>query len=867
MNKKRIEFLKREKTDAKIYDILEDEIKLWFMKKYGGFTPPQKYAVYEIHKKENVLISSPTGSGKTLSAFLSILNELVKLKKQNRLKDEVYAVYISPLRALNNDIHRNLEEPLKEIEKLSGKNLDIRIGVRTSDTSSYQKSKMLKKPPHILITTPESFAISLNSPKFSLLYESVRYLIVDEIHALADNKRGAHLSLSLERLEEKSKRRIARIGLSATVFPLEEVAKFLVGTNRKCKVVDVNYLKETEIKVISPVNDFIYSSSEFQNKKMYEELDSIIKNHKTVLIFTNTRSATERVSFYLKEKYFKGNENAISAHHSSLSREERLNVEERLKKGELRVVVSSTSLELGIDIGSIDVVVLLGSPKSVSRALQRIGRSGHKLHEKSKGIMVVLDRDDLVEDIIIADNALHKKFDKIRITEKPLDVLSQHILGMALERKWKKDEALNLIRRSYIYRNLKEDEFNRVLKFLSGGYEELEARNIYAKIWTEENEFGRRGKMSRVLYFMNSGTIPDESYVKVITRGGKYIGKVEEEFAERLIAGDIFVLGGKTYEFVYSRAGTLYVDLAEGRRPTIPSWFSEMLPLSYEVSLDIEKFRENISELISRRGEKFASEFLAGNYPIEKNSANAVVGYIKEQKNYAVVPGEKEILVEHYIDEEKNNNYIFHTMAGRKANEAIARVFAYIAGKEKQTNVRVSFSDYGIMMTLSRFKRLGEESIKKMLEIDENEFIDYLKKSLEESEIFRRRFRQVAIRGLAILRRYPKRKRELSISRQQINADALLKLLRLYYPDFPMLEETYKEIMNNAFHIDEALDYLSKIRKRRLVFLRDLEIPSPFAFNLVASGASDVVLMEDKKQFIKQMHEKLMRKLRGENEN
>ena len=859
-SKPTIEFLKEPKKDEEIYEILEEEIAFWFKKKYKSFTPPQRYAIYEIHKGENVLISSPTGSGKTLSAFMAILNELIKLKKSSKLEDKIYAVYVSPLRSLNNDIRRNLEDPIRELEKLFGK-LGIRVSIRTSDTTSYQKSKMLKKPPHILITTPESLSISLNSSKFSLLYEGVKYLIVDEIHALADNKRGAHLSLTLERIEEKLEKPAIRIGLSATVSPLEEVAKFLVGTNRSCKIVDVSMVKEIEIKVESPVNDFIYTPFEEQQKKLYALLEELIEEHQTTLIFTNTRSATERVSFQLKSKF----ENLVAAHHSSLSREKRLDVEEKLKRGELKVVVSSTSLELGIDIGSIDLVILLGSPKSVSRALQRIGRSGHRLHEKSYGVMVVLDRDDMVEDLIIARNALEKRFDKIRIPNKPLDVLSQHILGMALEKKRKVKEAFELVRRAYPYRNLSLEEFERVLNFLAGAYEELEARNVYAKIWREGEEFGKRGKLGRAIYLMNIGTIPDESYVKVVSRAGKYIGKVEEEFAERLVQGDIFVLGGKTYEFVYSRGNTVYVDVVEGKRPTIPSWFSEMLPLSYEVALDIEEFRKEVEELILLKKEKKkVVEELQKIYDISKRTAEAIFNYIREQMLYAVVPGRDVFLVEHYIDEQKNNNYIFHTLCGRKANEALARAFAYILASKKACSIRVSFNDYGVMLTLPRFKRISEKEIKSLLSLnEEQEFEKILKNSLEGTELLRRKFRQVAVRGLAILRRYPKRKGELTLFKQQLSADGLLKLVRHYYPDFPILEETYREIFEIAMHIDEALDYLNKIKKRKLVFLRELSVPTPFSFNLVVSSSSDVVLGEDKKRIIMELHKKLMEKLEG----
>ncbi len=840
----------REYSDDEIFSLLDADVKKWFKKKFKTFTPPQRYAIHEINKRRNILISSPTGSGKTLSAFLGIIDYLVKLHKSKKIEDRVYAIYISPLRALNNDIKRNLLEPLRGIKNRI-KDLDIRIAVRTSDTSPSEKSKMLRKPPHILITTPESFAIGLNSQRFSSLIKNAEYAIVDEIHAVAENKRGSHLSLSLERLQHKADKEIVRIGLSATVHPLSEVAKFLVGEGRSCKIVDVNYAKKTHIEVISPVDDFIYTPPDVANKSMYELLDKLIDEHETTLIFTNTRSATERVVFHLKSMFGDKYVENIAAHHSSLSRDIRLDVEEKLKRGELKVVVSSTSLELGIDIGAIDLVVLLGSPKSVSRALQRIGRSGHKLHEVSKGVLVVLDRDDLVECTVLAYNARKRKFDKIRIPKNPLDVLVQHVLGMALERKWKVKEALKVIRKSYSFSSLSKEDFVNVLRYLAGYYDELEVRNVYGKIWFDEEkeEFGKRGKMSRVIYFMNTGTIPDESAVPVFLRNNKFIGKLEEEFVERLMPGDRFVLGGKTYEFVHSRGNKVYVDVSTGK-PTIPSWFSEMLPLSYELALDIERFRHEALNLSVNE--------LMKKYRVDERTARAIKNYIKEQAFYSTLPSAKTFLVEEYIDEDLLKNYIFHSLAGRKANEALSRAFAHYIGKKKRVNVRVTFSDYGFILTLGRWKRISEEDIVELLNMSRTTFLMNLKEAVERSELMRRRFRNVAVRGLMILRRYPGR--TLTIGRQQMSADSLLKLVKMFYPHFPILKETYREIFEDVMHVDEALDYLNKIKSRKLVFERDKKVPSPFAFNLVALGARDVVVMEDRKAFIRRLHERLVKR-------
>ncbi len=603
-----IKFLKKAESKERILKLLEKPIRVWFERKYKDFTPPQKFAIPLIHQKKNILISSPTGSGKTLAAFLSIINELVKRGKEGKLEDKIYAIYVSPLRSLNNDVKRNLEEPLKEIgetaKELGLELPEIRVMIRTSDTKSSEKSKMLKKPPHILITTPESLAIALSTKKFREFLKGVKYVIVDEVHALAESKRGTHLALSLERLEELSPN-FVRIGLSATIYPLEEIAKFVFGYNekglpREGYIADVSFAKKTKIEVDTPVEDLIYSSAEEVSKNLYKKIGELAKKYRTILVFTNTRHGAESVAFHLK-KMFPELKDKIAVHHSSLSRGERLEVEEKLKKGELKIVVSSTSLELGIDIGYIDLVVQIGSPKSVNRALQRIGRAGHSLHEVSRGILIALDRDELVEDLMIAHNAKRRKLDRVKIPKNCLDVLAQHLLGMALEKVWEVEEAYKVVKRAYPYKDLSFEDFYSVLKYLAGEYLGLEEKRVYAKIWLKDNKFGKRGKMTRAIYYMNVGTIPDEAKIDVYTLDGKWVGSVEEEFAERLVKGDIFVLAGKTYEFVKSKGNKIYVKPREGAKPTIPHWFSEMLPLSFDLAMDMQKFRREIREILERK--------------------------------------------------------------------------------------------------------------------------------------------------------------------------------------------------------------------------------------------------------------------------
>ncbi len=825
----------------------------WFLSKFKELSPPQKFAIREVAKGKNVLISSPTGSGKTLAAFLTAISRLVSLAEKKELEDRVYVVYVSPLRALNNDIRRNLEEPLKEIYEIADKKgIDlqkIRIAVRTGDTDAKERSKQLRKPPHILITTPETLAIVLSSPKFSEKLREVEFLIVDEIHALAENKRGTHLTLSMERLENIQKGKMLRIGLSATIAPLDEVAKFLSGFEgekpRECVAIDVTFEKPIDVKVVSPVTNF--TSAEEISEKLYEEIAKLVSNSRTTLIFTNTRSATERVVYHLKKRLEKWKD-AIKAHHSSLSKDVRFEVEEELKAGKLKCVVSSTSLELGIDIGYIDLVILIGSPKSINRALQRIGRSGHKLHEVSVGRIVVVDQDDLVECTVLAKEAMERRLDRIRIPKKPLDVLCQHLVGMAIERKWKVEEAFEVVRRAYPYRELSMDEFISVLNYLAGKHG---LKNVYGKIWFENGEFGKRGKMIRPIYYMNVGTIPDEVSIKVVTKDGKYVGKVEEEFAERLVSGDVFVLAGKTFRFIKSKGLQLVVEEVEGERVTVPSWFSEQLPLNYDLAERIQNFRSYV--LRNLKNAKKLAKILAKEYNLDAKAAEAIVNYFELQNRFSEVPTREKVLVEKFYDE--GTVLIFHTLIGRRANNAMARVFAYRAGKITGKNVKMAFNDNGFMIRAE----LSEEEILSLFSV--KGFEEDLVNALERTEILKRRFRHVAVRSLMILKKYMGR--EKSVWRQQLNAETLMKAVKKI-PDFPVLKETYREIMEDAMHVDEAIDFLLSIeRGERRVVIREVESPSPFSFNIYLMGDEDAVLMEDKKKVLIELHERVIRLIEG----
>jgi ATP-dependent Lhr-like helicase len=868
-------------------------VKNWFNDQFPDLSPPQRYSFELIDNDENSLICAPTGSGKTLSAFLSVLNELYRKGEEGELEDRIYAVYISPLRALNNDIQRNLKEPLEGIkQRAEEEDVDVpevRSAVRTGDTTDSEKAKMRDKPPHILITTPESLGIILSSPKFRENLRNAEYVITDEIHSLSENKRGVHLSLSLERLEELSDNDLTRIGLSATQAPIKEIASYLVGFNadeetweketeyetvdmaedaseddyesRGCKIVDVAASKEIDIETISPVSDLIYTPGNEIQEAMYDRIHNLIQSHESTIIFTNTRSATERVVNNLKNRFDEYEDN-IGAHHSSMSREERLKVEERLKKGELRVGVTSTSLELGVDIGTVDLVIQLGSPKGVARGIQRIGRSGHKIGKKAKGKMLVSDRDDAMECSVLTKCAKEDDLDRIQIPSNCLDVLAQQMVGMACDHRWSIEHAFNVIRRSHCFKDLSREDYDNVVRYLGGEYE-LEDQNVYRKIWVDREEglFGRSGKMTRVIYMTNIGTIPDETGYDVVTRGQKnYVGSLDEEFLDRLTKGDIFTLGGSTYEFRYAKGMKVFVDSKPKASPTVPSWYSERLPLSYDLGRKIGEFRENIGkQLEMNASEDEIIQWIMHNYYLDEYTAEAVFSYVNEQYSYlGEVSSHQKITVEKYIDEDNRQNIIFHTIYGRRVHDALARIMAHLLQRKFGSNIGMIIDDNGFILQTPRRPVDVEGLMEDLIECDPEE---ELREAVRKTEMMKRRFRHVAGRSLMVLRNYKGNSK--TVGQQQMKGHFLISAIRNKYDeDFPMIKETYREIMDDAMDLPHAKEVIQGLEDEEIgLSVHKSDIPSPFSHNLLLQGSTDVVKMEDKKERLQKLHEQVMERI------
>jgi len=831
---------------------MEPLIAEWFDQKFEALTEPQGYAIPLIHERKNVLVSSPTGSGKTLTAFLSIINELFKLDKENKLEDKIYCVYVSPLKALANDIHKNLEEPLRELRELAEekglKIPKIKTAIRSGDTPQRDRRKMTDDPPHIFITTPESLALSLSSPKFREKFKDVQYFINDEIHDIASSKRGVYLSINTERLEEHVEGKMTRIGLSATQAPIKELAKFLGGYEddepREVNIVEVMGEKNLDLSVISPVDDMTLLPYEVVNSRMYDRLKELVENHHTTLIFTNTRSGAENVAYKLKDRGIE----EVAAHHGSLSKETRLEVEDDLKNGDLKVAVSSTSLELGIDVGYIDLVIQVNSPKTVAKGLQRVGRAGHTIGETSKGRMIVFDKDDLLECSVLTRKAYQHDIDRVSIPENNLDVLSQALIGMSIEHRWNVDRAYEMVRRAYCYRKLSKDDFMNTLEYLGG----TQFKNVYPKIWYNKDEgfFGKKGGV-QMLYYMNVGTIPSDSNYLVYSEKGVPLGNLSEKFVERLSKGDVFVLGSHSYEFLHTRANRVFVKDASGKKPTVPSWTGEMLPRSYDLSVGIGEFRRELSERLDEEG---VIDWLKDEYRIDEGSAQTIISYFEEQLGVIdELPTDKKILLEGHIGQDGNYNVIFHASYGRKTNDTLSRAYAYKISNKFNCNANVSITDNNFMITTK--KKIPLEKIAELLSHDEIEGI--LKKSVKNTEMFKQRFRHCAGRALMILRNY--KGRDISVSKQKLRSKQILDKLH-EMEDFPIIKETYNEILHQVLDLRKAKEVLRKVEEGEIdIKCADYsETPSPFAHEVLMAGISDVIMMDDRSSLLRKFHQKVL---------
>ncbi len=844
----------------------------------GLFTPPQRDAIPLIDDGTNTLIAAPTGSGKTLASFASIIDELTRREQTTGLENSVYCLYISPLKSLANDIHRNLTEPLTGIEARTD-GLSIRHAIRHGDTDDSERQRMLRETPHILNTTPETLAILLNSPKFREKLRTVEYVIVDEIHAIADSKRGTHLAVSLERLEDLATGSPTRIGCSATIEPLDAVGEFLVGRDRpggqarEFEVVDARFARDYDLSLLTPTDDLINTPQETVTDRFYDQLNTLIQAHTNTIVFANTRSGAERILHRLRDRYEYTEANS-GAHHGSLSKGQRERIEAGLKSGELDVVTSSTSLALGIDMPHVDLVVQVGSPKSVAELLQRVGRAGHRVGQTVTGRVIALDRDELVECAVMLQKAEEGFVDSVSIPERAQDVAAQHIYGMAINDIRPEQEIRAILTRAYPYREYSDQEFEQLMRYLTADYSGLEDRDVYAKVWRDTNDppdgdhhyeeypvgkrlIGKRGRLARMIYMTNIGTIPDSFSVDVFTRAdNEWVGDLDEEYLDTLEKGDVFVLGGEHFEYQYRRGSKVYVDRTSAR-PTVPSWYSERLPLSFDLGREILTFQRSLLGRLDREGPAGVRDWLRG-FPLDDNTVRALTRLYETQVRYAgaasvSTPGRLAIEVERDRDDYRRHYHV-RTVYGRQFNDGFSRLLAYHCAQETTANVSVTVADNGFTLTMPLNRKVDLPEL--IRSIDPAAVRADLRASLDGTDLLKRYFRINATRSLMILKRY--KGHEKSASQQQVSSEMLLSFAQ-DLDDFAVIEETYREILEDKLDVHAIEWFCQRVQATDVTIeYQHIDTPTPRSFGLATLAASDVVLAEDESAVLQTFHDRVM---------
>ena len=856
--------------DAAIFDRLDPAIGRWWRDRFGDgadrrLTPPQRGAIPHILDGEHVLVAAPTGSGKTLASFTAIIDDLLGRDRRGDLADTVYCLYVSPLKSLANDIHRNLSRPLEEIaaivEAEDGRTVDVRHAIRHGDTDDADRRRMLEEPPHILNTTPETLAILLNAPSFREHLRTVEYVIVDEIHDLAAGKRGSHLAVSLERLESLADGSPVRIGCSATIEPIDEVASFLVGCDddgrrRSCEIVDRRFSRTYDIELVCPCADLVRTPADRVRDAMYDRLHALVREHESVLVFTNTRSGAERVLHELRDRYPAYDESNSGCHHGSLAQPVRERVEADLKAGTLDVVTTSTSLELGIDMPDVDLVVQLGSPKSTAALLQRFGRAGHQLGETVAGRLFVLDRGELLECVAMLSMIESGTVDRIRIPRRPHDVAVQHVYGMAIAAVRPEAAVRRTLRRAYPFRDYSDADWSRLLRYLTAAYDGLTERHVYPKVWVDANDppdgphhheafppgtrlLGKRGRLARPIYMTNVGTIPGSFACTVRTReADERVGSLDETFLDAIEPGDVFLLGGRRFAFRYRRGGELFVDPTDAR-PTVPTWFSEQMPLAVDVGRARLRLQHDLAAAHRRGGRAAVRERLAS-VPMNAHARGGLTRLIGEQLAYAEAISTPECLL---VEEERDQDayrrrYYVHATFGRRVNDGLARLVAEFCRETTGGRVTTAVDDGGFTLSMPLNHKV--DVARTLEELAANDVRARLRAAIEGTDIEKRYFRINATRSFMILQHY--KGKEKSPREQQVSSEMFLEFAR-ELEDFVVLAETHRELLEDYFDVGAIEGLLEDIASGAVGVERiTVDSPSPLAFGLATLAASATVI-------------------------
>jgi ATP-dependent helicase Lhr and Lhr-like helicase len=829
-------------------------VAAWFSRTFAAPTPAQAEAWPAIKSGEHVLIAAPTGSGKTLAAFLAAIDSLVRQGLAGELSNETQIVYVSPLKALSNDIQKNLEAPLAGIsEALRAEGLPevgIRTWVRTGDTPAGERERMRRTPPHIIVTTPESLYILLGSESGRAMLATTRTVIVDEIHALAPNKRGVHLALSLERLAALTRHKLLRIGLSATQKPIETVARFLVGLDvdgraPPCRIIDSGHRRARDLALELPSSPLEAVMSGDVWKEIYDRLAVLIAEHRTTLIFANTRRMVERVTRALSERV---GETEVTAHHGSLAKELRLDAEQRLKHGKLRALVATASLELGIDIGEVDLVCQLGSPRSISAFLQRVGRSGHAVAGTPKGRLFPLSRDELVEGAALIDSVNRGELDTLAIPECPLDVLAQQVVAEAAARDCGEDELYALFRRAWPFRSLPREDFAEVLSMLAEGYTSRRGRRGSLIHYDRVNHRlrGRRG--ARITAITSGGTIPDTAdYQVLLEPENQFIGTVNEDFAVESMAGDVFQLGNAAYRLLRTERGVLRVEDAKGATPTIPFWLGEAPGRSDELSSAVSRLRGEASRRLEDDPSGGALMCALGDdWHLAEAPARQLAEYLASaQAALGVLPTQKTLVLERFFDEAGGMQLVIHAPYGSRINRAWGLALRKRFCRKFNFELQAAATEDNIVLSLTTAHSFDLADVPRYLH--SASVREVLVQALLDAPMFTTRWRWVAGVSLALPRFRGGKKLPPQLAR--MNAEDLLATVfpdqvacgenlvgEREIPDHPLVRQTIADCLDEAMDIAGLERILRKLEAGEItVVTRDLTEPSPLALEVLSA--------------------------------
>jgi ATP-dependent Lhr-like helicase len=833
----------------------------WFQVTFGAPTPPQAQGWGRIAAGEDTLIAAPTGSGKTLAAFLWAIDGLVRAAASGALPDRTHVVYVSPLKALGNDIQKNLQVPLREIRELAereGLTLpEIRVLVRTGDTPASERARMIRKPPHILITTPESLFILLTAESSRRYLASAGSVIVDEIHAVAADKRGAHLALSLERLDALAGRRLQRIGLSATQRPIEEIARLLIGSGREradgapeCAIVDMGHRRTLDLRIEVPGQPLSHVASHELRQEIYERIAQLAKTHRTTIVFVNTRRLVERVAHQLTKLHGEGK---VEAHHGSLSRRTRLAAESRLKSGEVPVVVATASLELGIDIGHVDLVCHLGAPRAIATLLQRVGRAGHWLGATPKGVLFPLTRDELVQCAAAVRAVRQGTLDRVAIPDAPLDILAQQIVAIAATGEVGERAVQDLVRRAYPYRHLADDAFEAVVAMLAEGVASRRGRagahlhrdRVHGRLK------GRRG--ARLAAITGGGAIPDVADYEVIEEPtGPLVGRVNEDFAVESLVGDIFLLGNRSWRIRRVEAGRVRVEDAQGTPPTIPFWLGESPGRTAELSAAVAEVRQDVAKRLP--DVEAAVGWLQSEAGLDRAGAEQVVAYVAETVAVlGTVPTQQQIVAERFFDEAGGMQLVLHAPFGGRINRAWGLLLRKRFCRSFDFELQAAATDDGIVLSLGEQHSFPLDAIFGFLSTDQ--LREDLIQAALVSPMFTNRWRWNATRSLVLLRHTGGRRVPMPI--QRMRAEDLLAAVfpaqlacqdnapgPIDPPDHPLVNETIANCLHEAMDLEGLLAVVRSIEEGRIgVAAVETPVPSPMSHEIL--NANPYAFLDD----------------------